>query len=168
VLERLGTEIRPPWDDSVFDAFVFRRSLQYLQDSQPRVLFVGLGDTDEWAHARRYDRYLQAIHRADGWLRELWEKLQSLPGYRGQTSLVITVDHGRGDNDHWHSHGFDVPGSEAVWIAVLGPTVPALGERQSLPTLTLAQVATTLATLVGQNFAAAAPRAAPPLPLAGR
>jgi Type I phosphodiesterase / nucleotide pyrophosphatase len=166
LLDRLGAEVRPPWNDSVYDAFVFHRAMQHLREQQPRVLYIGLGDIDEWAHAGRYDRYLQAIVQSDRWLGELWTELQALPAYRARTSLVITTDHGRGDADAWRGHGADVAGAEAVWAAVLGPGTPALGERQNHAPLTLSQVAATIAALVHEDFAAAVPGAAPPLPLA--
>jgi hypothetical protein len=158
-----SAQTRPPWDDAVFDTFVFRRALQHLRDRHPRVLFIGLGDTDEWAHAGDYARYLEAIHQSDGWLRALWDELQASPVTRDRTTLLVTTDHGRGDGPRWRGHGGDYPGSEAVWVAALGPGIAPLGERQGHPPLTLAQVARTLAALVGEDFAE--PRAAPPLPL---
>jgi len=84
-LERLAAEAPPPWKESVYDAFVFQAAARYLDEKQPRVLFIGLNDVDEWGHAGRYDRYLEALSRADGWLAELWGKLQALPAYRGRT-----------------------------------------------------------------------------------
>jgi hypothetical protein len=165
-LDRVPDEVPPPWSGSVYDAFVFRAGIQHLEQHQPRVLYVALGDTDEWAHAGRYDRYLEALHRSDAWLRELWEKLQSLPAYRGHTSLIVTADHGRGDDlATWRGHGPDVPGSEHSFVAVLGPGTAPLGERHDQPT-TLAQVAATVAALVGQDYTAAVATAARPMPLA--
>ena len=72
LFDRLRDEAVPPWHGSVYDAFVFHAARQYLELNQPRVLYVGLGDVDEWAHAGRYDRYLEALQRSDRWLRELW------------------------------------------------------------------------------------------------
>jgi hypothetical protein len=164
--EQPGAET-PPWKEAVYDAVPFRGALQHLRDKQPRVLYLALNDSDEWAHLGRYDRYLEAIHRADGWVGELWQALQALPAYRGRTSLIVTTDHGRGEAaGTWQRHGLDAPGSERAWLAVLGPDTAALGERPECPALSLAQVAATLAALVGEDFNAAAARAAPPLPLA--
>jgi Type I phosphodiesterase / nucleotide pyrophosphatase len=165
LVDRLRQELPPPWKDSVYDAFVFRSALQFLTDKRPRVLHIALGDTDEWAHAGRYDRYLEALHRCDGWLRELWQALDTLPAYRGRTSLIVTTDHGRGDGEAWTTHDAQTPGSEQGWVAVLGPTVPATGERRDHPPLGLAQVAATIAALAGENYAATVSAAAPPLPL---
>jgi hypothetical protein len=123
-----------------------------------------LGETDDWAHAGRYDRYLEAAHRFDRFVGQLWQELKHTEGYRGRTSLVITTDHGRGSGpEDWKSHGAKIPASQNIWIAVLGPDTPASGERTSAPPVTQAQVAATVAALLGEDYRAAAPAAAPPI-----
>ena len=77
------------------------------------MFYFAFGDSDEWAHQGAYDDYLEAIRRTDGWLRELWAAIQAIPEYRGKTSLLITSDHGRGDNPaEWRSHNNKVNGAE--------------------------------------------------------
>jgi hypothetical protein len=165
VIERLRVEARPPWKDSVYDAFVFHAAMDYLRAKQPRVLYVALGDTDEWAHAGNYERYLDALARADRWLQELWQEVSTRPAYRGRTSLLITTDHGRGDGlQEWGRHGAEIVGADSVWVALMGPQTPALGERQNHAPLTLSQVAATVGALVGEDFAGANAQAAPALP----
>jgi hypothetical protein len=108
------------------------------------------------------------MHRVDGWLRELWETLQSMPEYRGKTSLIVTCDHGRGDNPgEWRSHNNKVNGAGYVWVAAIGPKIPALGVWSEHEPFMQAQVASTVASLVGEDFPLAAPKAAPPLPVQG-
>lgn len=163
-LERLMDDIPSPWVGEHFDAFVQQAALHFIDAHQPRVLYVNYGETDEWAHARRYDRYLEAAHRVDRWIRELWEKLQALPQYRGTTTLVITTDHGRGIlPSDWTSHGEKVPRSGQWWCAVLGPDTPALGERKQCAPVKQAQIAATLAALLGEDYRAAEPQAAEPI-----
>ena len=123
-----------------------------------------LGETDEWAHARRYDCYLESAFNSDRFLRRLWEAAQSMPEYANNTSLVVTTDHGRGGTlGDWTNHGQDVPGAEHLWIAVMGPDTPALGVRENVE-VTQGQTAATVAALVGEDYKAAVPKAAPPLP----
>jgi phosphopentomutase len=137
---------------------------EHLLRHRPRVLYVGLGETDEWAHGRRYDLYLHAAHEADRFLGDLWRTVQDLPGYRGRTALVLTTDHGRGGTPaDWTDHGQRVGSAEYVWIAVMGPGTPASGIREGVES-TQSQVAATIARLVGEDFVAASPRSAPPLP----
>jgi hypothetical protein len=93
-----------------YDAAAMQGALEYLRTRQPRVLYVLLGETDEWAHERRYDLYLDAAHRSDRFLQRLWETAQSLPAYRGRTALVVATDHGRGATPQdWTDHGQKVP-----------------------------------------------------------
>jgi hypothetical protein len=153
-------------EEERFDALTFRAALEYLREARPRVLYIALGETDDWAHRRRYDRYLDAARRGDAFVRELWETLQSLPEYRGRTALIVTTDHGRGPTvADWPHHGASVVDAEWIWAAVLGPGVAARGSRVDVTDATQAQIAATLAALLGEDYVAAQPRAA--LPLAG-
>jgi hypothetical protein len=86
----------PVWEDVTYDSFVFHAAMDHVKRKQPRLLFVGFGETDEWAHAGRYDLYLTAAHHMDEFVRRLWELAQSLPQYRGKTTFIITADLGRG------------------------------------------------------------------------
>ncbi len=153
------------WPDNQIDVITMQVAREYLLKHKPRVFFIGLGETDEWAHARRYDRYLHSANRADAFTAKLWELLQSLPNYKDQTSIVLACDHGRGNTIRdWTDHGAKIEGAEFVWTAVLGPDTPALGVRSDV-NATLSQVAATLSTLVGEDFRAASPMSAPALPL---
>lgn len=151
------------WPDNIFDFVTARGGMEYLRRHKPRVFYFAFGETDEWAHMRRYDCYLDAVRRNDEFVRQLWTWLQSTPQYAGRTSLVITCDHGRGSTPKdWTDHGKDVEGAEYVWMAVIGPHTPAQGVRENVEA-TQGQVAATIAALVGEDFHVAIPEAAPPL-----
>jgi arylsulfatase A-like enzyme len=163
-LEQLMIDIPSPWTGEHYDAFVQRAAVEFIDTHRPRVLYVNYGETDEWAHARRYDHYLEAAQRVDRWIRDLWEKLQALPEYRGCTTLVVTTDHGRGVQPaDWTSHGEKVPRSGEWWCGVMGPDTPPLGERKNCDPVQQAQIAATLAKLLGEDYQAAEPKAAAPL-----
>jgi type I phosphodiesterase/nucleotide pyrophosphatase len=151
------------WAEERFDAPTGLGALEYLRRNHPRVLYVMLGETDEWAHARRYDLYLDAARRNDRFIRQLWEAAQALPEYSGKTALIVATDHGRGATpETWTGHGEKVPESDRIWMAVMGPDVRPLGIRSGVPS-TQAQVAATVAALLGEDYNAAQPQAAPPL-----
>jgi hypothetical protein len=165
-INELATDLPLYWDYGPFDAPIVYAALESLRTSKPRVLYVMLGEGDEWAHSGRYDLYLDATFRADRFIRRVWDTLQSMPAYANQTTLLITTDHGRGaTTSDWTDHGTKVPAAESTWIAALGPGVPALGVRESI-TVTTSQLAATIAAAVGENYRTAVPAAAPPLPLA--
>jgi len=128
-LSRLQHIALSPWDEARHDAFTFEMALEYLKSAKPRVLDISFDETDDWAHARRYDRVLDMISITDGFLNRLLTTLQSMPEYRNSTTLIFTSDHGRGSTlTDWSGHGSKVPGADKIWLAILGPDTPAAGE----------------------------------------
>ena len=92
----------------------------------------------------------------------LWTTLQADPVYRDRTTLIVTVDHGRGRTPaDWISHGADIAGAEEIWLGCFGGAVRARGELRDHPVLQQRQVAATVAAAVGQDFRVAVPEAAP-------
>ncbi len=164
LIDQLHRDITPLWPDMDFDVFYLHALLEYLPQAKPRLVWLGLSEPDEWAHEGRYDHYLFAAHRMDAYLRRLWETVQSLPEYRDQTTLIVTPDHGRGSGPtEWRNHGAAVDGAENIWIAVLGPDTPPLGERSNIAPVFQNQIAATLASLLGEDYAGAVPKAGRPL-----
>jgi type I phosphodiesterase/nucleotide pyrophosphatase len=151
-------------EDDVFNAFVQIPLLDYVRTGAPRVLFVGYGETDNWAHQGRYDLVLDSAQRMDGFVGELWATMQAMPQYRDSTTFIITADHGRGSGPvEWKEHGVEEKGSENVWIAVIGPDTAARGERTHVAPVTQAQIAATVAAFLGQDYRRAVPAAAAPI-----
>jgi hypothetical protein len=152
------------WPENVFDALMHQSMRDYLAVKKPRVMFIGYGETDEWAHAGRYDLYLQSAHQVDAYLAELWSVLQADPQYRNSTTLIVTTDHGRGYGSAWRNHGEDVVGAQYIWTAVIGPDTPPMGVRQSTTDLLQAQIAPTIAQLLSFDWQKREPRSAGVLP----
>jgi hypothetical protein len=151
------------WDNVRDDGLPFHGAVEYVKSKEPRVLYLAFGETDDWAHEGRYDLVLDAARRTDGFIERLWNLLRSMPEYKDKTSLVLTTDHGRGDNRvEWKNHGKDTPGSDQMWIAVMGPDTPAAGCRGDIA-VTQCQVAATLAHLLAEDYHAAVPRSGEPL-----
>jgi len=151
------------WTDESFDLLPFYTAMEYMKVNKPRVLFIGLGETDDWAHMGAYPEYLNAAHRDDAYLRELWTQLQSMPEYRNQTTLIILPDHGRGSGPLWRVHAWPVPGSGQTWMAFIGPDTAPLGEREMAATVTESQVASTIAAFLGEDYNAEVLRADKPI-----
>jgi hypothetical protein len=163
LLNDLKLEAVRIWPDESFDPMPFHTALEFLKANKPRLLFIGLGETDDWAHDGSYAEYLNAAHLGDSYLKNLWELMQSMPEYRGTTTLIVLPDHGRGLKAKWTSHGQKIPESRETWMAFLGPDTPALGERSQGPVVTESQVAATLAALLGQDYHAAVPQTGAPI-----
>lgn len=168
VLDELYRTTTPLFGGNALDAITWAAQKESLRTNRPRVLFFGLGETDEWMHAGRYDLALESVRRADATIADLWNTLQALPEYRGTTTLIITTDHGRGvGSSDWRHHAASVPGSEDIWVAALGPGVAALGERANTGLVTQTQLASSIAGLLGYDWNAQTPAAGKPLPFSG-
>ena len=132
--------------------------------SQPRVLYLALGETDDWAHDGRYDRVLDAFRHTDEILRELWTALQASPQYRGNTSLLITTDHGRGRvGTTWKDHCEKVLVAAETWMAFVSPAWSRRGEWREHAPIETRQVAATLVQWLGVDWKTFDPNAAPPV-----
>ncbi|MDX1910414.1 MAG: alkaline phosphatase family protein [Saprospiraceae bacterium] len=141
------------------DVFTHYAALEYLQNKRPRVLYIGYGETDEWAHHGHYRDYLDAARQTDQWIADIWNWLQTDPQYRQKTALFITVDHGRGDavKAQWTSHGQKVPDSHETWFALLGPGITPGGEIKTPGQIYQNQYAQTLAQWLGLRYTAKHP-----------
>lgn len=164
LIGRLLAETPRMWDDCCYDSFTYHAAVASFKRQRPRVLYIGLGETDEFAHEGRYDLYVRAARNADEYLRLLWETVQAMPDYRGNTTMIVTTDHGRGNAPlEWKSHGAGIQGSDRIWIAVIGPDTAPLGVRTNVDPLTQGQVAATMAAFLGLDYRSFAPKAAPPI-----
>jgi len=153
LLNQLKAEMTRTFESVPLDSIPFYTALEYLKLKKPRVLFLSLGETDEWAHEGDYARYLDAAHRVDAYLRVLWAALQQIPEYRGTTTVIFATDHGRGDGgEDWKSHGARLAESKYNWMCFLGPDTRPLGERSHVPPVTQNQIAATLAALLAEQY----------------
>ena len=163
-IQNLMADTTPLWPDMILDTYTMHAALEYVVKARPRAFYLAFAETDEWAHEIRYDHYLHAAHNVDRFIGRLWETVQRLPQYRGKTTFIITTDHGRGAGGKaWGSHGENVDGAENIWIAIVGPDTPPLGERVNCATVTQSQIAATVAASVGEDFRALNVNAARPI-----
>ena len=153
-----------PWDSVRHDVYTYRFAMSHLQHARPRVLYLALGETDDWSHDGRYDRVLEAYARTDAFLEGLWTWLQAQPEYRGRTHILITTDHGRGHTAaDWRNHGAKVEGAQDVWMAFVTPHLARRGEWQAHLPLHTNQAAATMAGWMGLDWNALRPAAGLPI-----
>lgn len=136
-----------------YDQLTFTTAKEYIKNKQPKVVLLGLGETDDFAHQKRYDLYLQQANHVDGMIAELWHIIQTTPAYKNKTSILVTTDHGRGrKSNNWSGHGFFINGSSQAWFSLIGPGIEPLGEMKEKKQIYLKQMAETIANLVGEKF----------------
>lgn len=153
LLNTIQAEAPTPWDSVRHDYYTFRFALEHLRGYRPRVLHIGFGETDDWAHDKNYDRMIDALRRTDSYLRDLFAFIDSDLKYRGKTTVVITVDHGRGSTEKdWHSHGEDIPDARNIWMAFVSPDWRLRGEWTKAPTVYQDQIAATLTKALGFDY----------------
>ena len=66
------------WEDNTSDAPMHLAMKEYLAARNPRLLFVGYGETDEWAHGGRYDLLLESAHHMDSFVADLWATIEHM------------------------------------------------------------------------------------------
>ena len=142
-----------PSENVRHDYYTFRLAMAHLKKYRPRVLHIGFGETDTWAHARRYDHVLKSLNRTDNYFKELWQFLESDKQYRGKTSIVVTVDHGRGSSEKdWNNHSAKIPEARHIWMAFVTPGSNLRGEWTNSKPVYQNQIAATICKFLGFDY----------------
>ena len=149
-LSSLQSEAPTPWDSVRHDYVTLNMALDYMKREKPRVTYIALGETDDWAHDKRYDRTLWAIQYLDHALNQIFTFIDKTSAYKGKTAVIVTTDHGRGGTpEDWNGHGSKVAGADQIWIAMFGPDIPARGEMSDSAPAEQRDIAPTILTLLG-------------------
>lgn len=135
------------------DLLTFASAKEYIENKHPKIAFISFGETDEFAHGDRYDMYLQKANQVDRFISELWYYVQTDAFYKGNTTFIITTDHGRGGKAfNWHTHGLFTKGSGDTWLALLGAGILPEGEMKTAQQIYPRQLPQTIASLLGFQF----------------
>ena len=160
ISQGLQDSYKPFKEVESLDVYTHQQAMHYLQTKKPKALYISYGETDEWAHHAHYRDYLDAAHQVDAWIAQIWNWVQSTPGYANNTYLLVTTDHGRGFKDAWTDHGADVQGASSIWFAMMGPGLEragTIGEQTKEGQYFQKQLAATMTKLMGRPFKAAHP-----------
>ncbi len=153
MMHQLMLNIPNPLRDVRLDAFTFYYGMEYIKKNKPRLMYFGFDETDDFAHGGEYAAYLNSANYTDKFIGELWSYIQSDKQYKDKTTLIITCDHGRGDNaEDWKHHGEKIQDADQIWMAVLGPDTPSKGEVKTESQLYQNQIAATISALLGVPY----------------
>ena len=166
LLNTLYRTITHEFSDMPWDALPAADAARtYVAAKKPRLLFVGYGETDEWAHNGRYDLVLQSAHNVDGFIRELWDDDAgdaAVPGpddvHRSRPTTAAATGPRTGSTTTGTSRAPRTCGSPSS-----ARTRPPLGERRNAARVTQSQIAATVAALLGKDWRSVNPKAGAPL-----
>ena len=139
-------------DEERLDVNVYALAKSYILAQHPKVIYLDFGDTDDYAHAGKYEEYLDDIHNLDAMIASLWNTMQADAFYKDNTTLFVMPDHGRGTGSEWTDHGAKTPHSDETWLMVMGPDTKPLGEMTTPQQLYQSQFAQTIARFLGFDY----------------
>ncbi|RLD55762.1 MAG: hypothetical protein DRJ05_12430 [Bacteroidetes bacterium] len=107
------------------DEDVANQALQVMEDHHPHFLWVYFADVDHEGHSGVWSNYIEAIHIADSLVGVLWDAIQSDPFYQDATTMIVTNDHGRHDDQHggFQHHGCGCDGCRHIELLAIGPDI---------------------------------------------
>ncbi len=117
-----------------------------LDEHTPSFFLLYLSSVDHYGHSGSWSAYVSAIAVADSIVGMLWDYLQTNPFYAGTTTLIVTNDHGRHDDD-FSGHGCGCDGCRTVQLLAVGPDIRA-GLVSTIPR-TIRDVVPTIGELLG-------------------
>ncbi len=142
--DQVDEDGRPGHGDYRPDSRTAALALEYLRRYRPAFSFLGLGDTDEYAHADDYEGYLRSLSAADEVIGELRQLAQAWTLRGEPTTLIVTTDHGRSEG--FTDHGDEHPESKDTWLIAEGA-----GLRSVVGARRLADVAPRLQEMIASD-----------------
>jgi hypothetical protein len=108
------------------DEFTYLVAVEVMRRFSPSLMAITFSDM-EVAHFGSYSLHLAGISTIDRLAYELWNQLQTLPGYKGKTTLFILPEFGR-DYDGSNTNGFfnhrqSGDSTRVTWMMCLGDAI---------------------------------------------
>jgi hypothetical protein len=108
------------------DEFTFLVSAEVMRRFAPSLLVITFSDM-EVAHFGSYSLYLSGIRTVDRLINEVWNQVQTVPTYKGNTTLMVLPEFGR-DLDGSTTNGFfnhrqNNDSTRLTWMMCLGDAV---------------------------------------------
>ncbi len=107
------------------DSDVANEALSVMEERHPHLLWIYLADVDHAGHSGNWDNYTNAIQIADSIVSIIWEKIETDSFYQNSTTLFVTNDHGRHDDQHggFTGHGDGCLGCRHIQFLAVGPNI---------------------------------------------
>ncbi|NOX48499.1 MAG: T9SS type A sorting domain-containing protein [Chlorobi bacterium] len=107
------------------DEDVAEQALLVMEEHHPNFLWVYFADVDHEGHSGIWSNYIGAIKTADSLVGVLWNAIQTDPFYKDATTMLVTNDHGRHDDQHggFSGHGDGCDGCRHIELLAIGPDI---------------------------------------------
>ncbi len=107
------------------DEDVCTEALEVLQYYRPRFSLIYFADVDHGGHSGNWEEYTTQIREADSLVGVIWDMVQNDPHYAGNSTLLVTNDHGRHDDEHggFTGHGCGCEGCRRIMLLTAGASV---------------------------------------------
>lgn len=113
-------------DDNVYDSLMVK-----MDTYHPKLILVNFPSTDSKGHSGIWREYVNTLTNVDNLIYKLWQKIQTDPFYKNNTTLLITNDHGR-HSRHFKNHGDDCYGCEHIMLLAISENIPQNQKRSDL------------------------------------
>jgi hypothetical protein len=112
-------------NDYMGDLATYDSLVSVMDNYTPELLLVNFKGVDISGHSGVWQDYLDAIKLADSLVYLLWQKISTDYFYKNSTTLMVTNDHGRHDDNHggFASHGCSCDGCRHIMLLALGNNV---------------------------------------------
>lgn len=107
-----------PGDDTRADKYTLAQALHYYKKFKPKFLWISFGDADDFAHEGKKYNYRQTLAFYDGAIDKIMKTVKTL-NLQGETMIIITTDHGRGNGKNWLEHDENMPEAKQTWAFVI-------------------------------------------------
>ncbi len=122
---------KPPWGAAGYDKDLYKAVVQYLKiNPKVRYMFVAFNDSDEWAHKKKYKKYLKAIKAQDKFIKNIYKVLQSQKQFAAKTTLIITTDHGSGRGKNMPYDTTRLKQSKYIWAVINSTELAAVKKKK--------------------------------------
>lgn len=107
------------------DKDVLNSTLEVMGKYHPQLLWVYLADVDSKGHSGNWTQYISGIQTADEIVGKLWNAVQNDSVYKNNTTMFVTNDHGRHDDQHggFKGHGCTCEGCQHIMFFAIGPNI---------------------------------------------
>ncbi len=105
------------------DSITLDVALSVFANEHPNLTLINFREPDNTAHAGDSLGYIQQISNVDSLINIIFNFVENDPIYNGTTSIFITNDHGRHDNQSgtFWNHGDNCEGCRHILFAAYGP-----------------------------------------------